>query len=116
MLSGRPAWSWPKSAREPSRVARGAAFLTRPLTGGPRPSDASSTSCRGFGELKLIAGLLPASAVGWASTYGLSRNPWDTQDNPYSLLTLLLTSTADGDTTRASTELHKRLERGPTNA
>ena len=60
--------------------------------------------------------VVPASAVGWVSTFGLSRNPWDTQDNPYSLLTLLLTSTADGDTTRASTDLHKWLEREPTSA
>ena len=85
----------------------------RPLTGGPRPSDASSTSRRGSGELKLIAGELPASAVGWASIFGLSSNPWDTQDTPYSLLTLLLTSTADGDTTRASTCRHKQLQRQP---
>ena len=88
----------------------------RPLTGGSRPSDSPSTSRRGSGELKLIAGELPASAVGWASTFGLSRNPWDTQDNPYSLLTLLLTSTADGDTNGASTGHCKRVEREPTSA
>jgi len=77
-----PAWTRPKTARELPASRAGVALLTRPLTGGSRPSDSPSTSRRGSGELKLIAGELPASAVGWASTFGLSRNPWDTRAVP----------------------------------
>ena len=43
-----------------------AAPLTRPLTGGPRPSEASPSSRHHSGELKLIAGELSTSAVGRA--------------------------------------------------
>jgi hypothetical protein len=111
-----PAWTRPKTARKLPASRAGIALLTRPLTGGSRPSDSPSTSRRGSGELKLIAGELPASAVGWASTFGLSRNPWDTRDSLYSPLTLLLASTADDGTNRASTCRHKWLEREPTSA
>ena len=94
----------------------GAAPLARPLTGRPRPSDASPTSRHGSDELKLIAGELPATAVGRASISDLSLNPWDTQDTPYSILTSMLASMMDGGTNRASTGRHKQTQRQPLGA
>jgi hypothetical protein len=85
--------------------------LTRTLTGGTRPSEASPTSRHGSGELKLIAGELPSSAVRRASFPGLSctRRP---RLHPLSpILAPVATSTAGGRLGRANAGQNERVER-----
>ena len=100
----------------PPGAARALSLLRRSLTGGTRPSDASSTSRRGPGELNLIAGELPASAIGRASILGLLRIACGARTTRYPPQSPLLASTADGGTNRASTGHCKRVKREPKSA
>jgi hypothetical protein len=116
VLCGRPAWSRPKSAREPPASRAGAAPLTQPLTGGSCPLEASPSSRHYSGELKLNAGEPSASAVGWASFSNSTRTHWGVQSTCYSLLLPLPAFMADGEANGANTGHCKRIERKPKGA
>ena len=98
------------------RRTRGRCPHTRPLTGGSRLSEASSSSRHRSGELKLRAGELPASAARRASFPG----PLRTRRPPaYPLspsLASATTGTADGRLGQANAGRPRRVERELGNA
>jgi len=97
-------------------AARAPRPLAWSLTGGTRPSDASPTSRHGSGKLRLIAGELPPSAIGQASTVNPLRISCGARTTRYPPQFPLLASTAVGGTNRASTGRHKQPQRQPLGA
>ena len=92
------------------RRARGRCPHTRPLTGGSRPSEASSSSRHRSGEHKLRAGELPASAARRASFPGPSRTRRPPLHPLYLALASATTGTADGRFGRANAGRPRRVE------